>query len=260
MLLIIAISIILLLPILSYLLHPLSTQKSTVFLISFFLFGGFVLNFQSTNSLIGSWVQAAHSGSITKVISRNGQLESNILNKYLEYQSSQEESFLLGVEIFYKALEHESFDSAESILRLLNIKFSTENFQVPIFNLLADLRDSKYPNIADSQLLLNLEKPLNCSIQSLEFFVSIPGGPEVDIASKKITSVDISTPFKLNKSDALVRGFDITSAFLQQETIKIEALVECADTSYQSFKTIDLKYSKDNIEQVFFYANEWLKK
>jgi hypothetical protein len=81
MLLIIAISIILLLPILSYLLHPLSTQKSTVFLISFFLFGGFVLNFQSTNSLIGSWVQATHSGSITKVISRNGQLESNILNR-----------------------------------------------------------------------------------------------------------------------------------------------------------------------------------
>ena len=52
---------------------------------------------------------------------------------------------MLGVEVFYKALELRSFDSAESILKILSTGFTSESFQVPVFNLLADLRDSKVP-------------------------------------------------------------------------------------------------------------------
>jgi hypothetical protein len=57
-----------------------------------------------------------------------------------------------------------------------------------------------------------------------------------------------------------VRGFDITSAFLQQEMIKIEAQAKCDTGDFQAFKSLDLKYSKGNQDELFFYANEWLKK
>ena len=57
MLIIIAVSIILLLPILSYLLNPLSEQKSLIFLFTFLFFGSFLINFVSDNSLLGSWDQ-----------------------------------------------------------------------------------------------------------------------------------------------------------------------------------------------------------
>ena len=260
MLIIIAVLVILLLPIISYLLQPLSNQKSLVFLSTFFIFGGFFINFISPNSLIGSWVQVTQSESIYRTIEDNREFDDLLINKYLNNKSSEDESFMLGVELFYKALELRSFSSAESILRALSTNFTSENFQVPIFSLLADFRDLKYPNLASSNLLVYIENPPNCNLESLSFFVSIPNGPSVNIASKEVTSPDIGKPFKLDKSHSLVRGFDITSAFLQQEIIKIECQARCNNSAFIAFKTLDLKYSKDNQEELFFYTNEWLKK
>ena len=169
-------------------------------------------------------------------------------------------SFMRGVQVFYKALELQSFNSAESILQTLNSQFISESFQVPIFNLLADLRDAKYPDLANSKLLISIENPSNCNLQLLKLFASIPDGPDVNIAAKEIISPDLKKPFVLDKSHSLVRGFDITSAFLQQEMIKIEAQAQCDTGDFQAFKSLDLKYSKGNQEELFFYANEWLKK
>ena len=260
MLIIIAVSVILLLPIISYLLQPLSKQKSIVFLVSFLTFGGFIFNFLSPNSLMGSWVQVTQSEAVSRIISSNKEFDSLLINAFLENKSSEDESFMLGVQVFYQALELRSFDSAESILRILNSRFTSETFQVPIFNLLADLRDQKYPDLASSSLIISLENPPGCNLQSLKFFVSIPGGPDLNIAVKEIISPDINQVFRLDKSHSLVRGFDMPSAYLQQEMIKVEAQAQCGNSSFQAFKSIDLKYSKDNQDKLFFYANEWLKK
>jgi len=64
----------------------------------------------------------------------------------------------------------------------------------------------------------------------------------------------------LDKSDAQVKGFDLPSAFLYQEIIQLELVVFCSKNTFHIFKTLDLKYSENNAEQVFIYANEWLKK
>ena len=141
-----------------------------------------ISNFVSNNSLLGSWVEANQSDSILRAISSDEEFSDDLIKNYFANESSAEKSFLLGVDIFYKSLELKSFNSAESILKNLNTQFSSENFQVPIFNLLADLRDSKYHNLANSQVLLSIENPPNCSIQSLQFFVSILGGPEINLS------------------------------------------------------------------------------
>ena len=255
-----AVSVILLLPVISYLFQPLTNQKSLVFLSTFFIFGGFFINFISTNSFIGSWAEVTQSESIYRTISDNKEFDEIIINKYLNNKSTEDESFMLGVEVFYKALELRSFNSAESILKTLGSQFTSENFRVPIFSLLADLRDLKYPNLAGSNLLINIESPPICNLESLSFFVSILNGPEINIASREVASPDIDQPFKLDKSHSIVRGFDITSAFLQQEIIKIEAQARCNNSSFSAFKTLNLKYSKENQEELFFYTNEWLKK
>ena len=260
MLLIIAVSVILLLPIISYLLHPLSNQKSIVFLTTFLIFGGFIVNFFSTNPSLALGLMSINLNLSIEVFLEIKSLSSPLINQYLENAPSKDESFMRGVQIFYKALELQSFDSAESILQTLNSQFISENFQVPIFNLLADLRDAKYPDLANSKLLISVENPSNCNLQLLKFSVSIPGGPDVSIASKEIISPDLEQPFILDKSHSLVRGFDLTSAFLQQEMIKIEAQAQCDNWTFQAFKSIDLKYSKGNQDELFFYANEWLKK
>ncbi len=94
MLIILALSALLLLPVISYLLHPLSNQKSIVFLASFLIFGGFIFNFLSPNSLMGSWVQATQSESIFQTISSNKEFDSLLIKQYLENSSSEDESFL----------------------------------------------------------------------------------------------------------------------------------------------------------------------
>ncbi len=260
MLIIIALSAILLLPVIAYLLHPLSNQKSIVFLITITVFGGFFINFTSKKPYLGSWVQATQSESILRTISRNDEFDDVLLSEYLKSQSNLEQSFLLGTQIFYKALEKKSFISAESILQKLNADFVSENFQVPIFNLLADFRDEKYPKIANSNLLVNFENPTDCNLKLLKLDVSIPNGPDVKIASKELLSPNVDRPIKLDKTNSVVRGFDIASAFLQQEIVKVEVFVGCDNFAFEAFKTIDLKYSQDNQEELFFYADEWLKK
>lgn len=259
MLFIIASTIIILLPVIAYLLNPLSNQKSLIFLVTILVFGGFVLNFISKKPFIGSWVQATQSESILRTISRDEEIDKLFLNQYIE-KPSEEKSFLIGTQVFYKALEAQSFISAESILRHLNAEFISENFQVPIFNLLADFRDEKYPEIANSNLIINIENPANCIVQLLQLGVSIPNGPGVNIASKELLSPNIDMPIKLDKSNSMVRGFDIASAFMQQEVIKVKALAECDNFTFEAFKSIDLKYSQDNQEELFFYTDEWLKK
>ena len=260
MLFIIASTIIILLPVIAYLLNPLSNQKSLIFLVTILVFGGFVLNFISKNPFIGSWVQATQSESILRTISHDEEVDKLLLNQYIYSNTSEEQSFLIGTQFFYKALEAQSFFSAESILKHLNEEFVSENFQVPIFNLLADFRDEKYPEIANSNLVINIENPANCNMQLLQLGVSIPNGPGVNIASKELLSPNIDMPIKLDKSNSMVRGFDIASAFMQQEVIKVTAIAECNNFTFEAFKSIDLKYSQNNKEELFFYTDEWLKK
>jgi len=71
---------------------------------------------------------------------------------------------------------------------------------------------------------------------------------------------DFSQQFSLNGSDAVIKGFDIPSAFLNQEMIKIILSAYCKNLTFFSMKVLDLKYSKDYQEEVFIYSNEWLKK
>ena len=90
MLIIIAVSVILLLPVISYLFQPFSNQKSFVFLATFIICGGFLLNFLSPNALIGSWVQTTQSESIYRTIVRNEDFDNFIINEYLDNISSDE--------------------------------------------------------------------------------------------------------------------------------------------------------------------------
>ena len=80
MLIIIVILSILLLPVISYLLQPLSSQKSLIFLFTFFIFGGFFINFISLNPLLGSWVQVTQSESIYRTISDNKEFDDLLIN------------------------------------------------------------------------------------------------------------------------------------------------------------------------------------
>ena len=260
MLILLAVLFLCSLPIVSYLLSPVSTQKPLIFLSPILLLGFFSLNHTSLKPLFGQWVYAQKSEQIDQMLQNDLEVSDLALNEFILTMDSMEDSFFLGAEVFYKSLEMKSFNSSESILRILNTNFQDQNFQVSIYNLLADLRDAKYPLIADAKILLVAAEPANCNIKKLTAIINIPNGPDVDIAAKDFLSPDLSQVLFLDKSDALVKGFDLPSAFLNQEIIQLQVAAFCSKKTFYIFKTVDLKYSENNEEQVFIYANEWLKK
>ena len=256
----IAILIIALLPIMAYLLSGASSQKALVFFATVMLFGGLLLNHQSSDPLFGSWLHSKQSNAIQQKIRNNSELSDEMILTFLSRKDLAQDSFLLGTLVFYKALELESFNSAESILRSLNSAFTEPDFQLPIYNLLADLRDAKHPLVSNSKLLLTIQKPLDCSPELLTVTVEIPNGPAVDIAAKDFIQPDFTQELFLDQSDALVRGFDLPSAFLNQEIVKVTASMSCKNNAFYSMKTIDLSDAQNHQEQVFIYENEWLIK
>lgn len=249
------------LPIIAYLLSGAASQKALVFFTTVMLLGAFILNHSSAQPLFGSWANSIQSRAIENKVFKNLELSDETIISFLAQKDLPEDSFSLGTIVFYKALEFKSFTAAESILRSLNANFRDPEFQLPIYNLLADLRDMKYPMVSNAKLLLAVEPPVNCSIgDRLTVSVEIPNGPAVDIAAKDFTGADLAQEIFLDKSDALVRGFDLPSAFLNQEIIKVESSIFCKNNEFYSIKTIDLKGSMNNQDKVFIYANEWLKK
>ncbi|MDA9785297.1 hypothetical protein N9753_02875 [Gammaproteobacteria bacterium] len=260
MLILLAVLFLCSLPIISYLLSPVSPQKPLIFLLTILLLGAFSLNHSSSKPLFGQWANAHQSDQIYKMLQDDLEVSGKAFNEFIFAKDSMTDSFLFGAEIFYKSLEMNSFNSSESILNILNTSFQDEKFKVSMFNLIADLRDAKHPMAADVKLLLVVTEPANCNIETLTAIVNIPNGPDVNIAVKNFLSPDLSLPLLLDKSDALVRGFDLPSAFLNQAIVKLEVNIFCSKNTFQIFKMLDLKYSENNEEQVFIYANEWLKK
>ena len=106
MLFIIASTIIISLPIIAYLVNPLSNQKSLIFLVTILVFGGFVLNFISKKTFVGSWVQATQSESILRTISRDEEVDKLLLDKYIYRNTSEEQAFLIGTQFFIKPWRH----------------------------------------------------------------------------------------------------------------------------------------------------------
>ena len=68
MLILLAVLFLCSLPIISYLLSPVSTQKPLIFLLTILFLGAFTINHTSIKPLFGQWVNAHQSDQIYKML------------------------------------------------------------------------------------------------------------------------------------------------------------------------------------------------
>ena len=61
-----------------------------------------------------------------KMLQDDLEVSDLVLNEFISTMNSTEDSFLLGVEIFYKSLDMKSFNSSESIIGILNTSFQDQ--------------------------------------------------------------------------------------------------------------------------------------
>ena len=252
-----------LIPILFYLFSRGVSHKSVVLLSASLIYGFIYFSYFSNYQIIGSHREVKLINSIDSQIFENTDVSFEVLAEVSKLQS-QELSFLYIAKKANEAISNNSLISAESLLKFINQNFNEEEFQVDTFNLLADLRDAKYPEYSQASVLINfnlIDEP-KCINGIIDTQVFLKNGPLVPLAVSSDSLSDIkNNNLMLDKTNAVVRGFDIPSAALNKEVTSIVLELKCSNGTYDYESNIN--FSKP-IEAAPWLVNisdsEWSKR
>ena len=190
-------------------------------------------------------------------INVNNKISENIVREFNNNISNENKVYWLQSYI-NKAIEDSKFIAAESLISFSEQYFQTTDEKFIFYTLYTKLRDAKFPDFAKSKLSINLNSPPECS----NFFgtaeVFIMNGPKIPIASKNFTD---SSEFELENIHSSIPGFDLASAYLNQETLDLKVSLNCPETASIFYSENALLI--DNNQPVNSYnikANEWFKR
>ena len=83
-------------------------------------------------------------------------------------------------------------------------------------------------------------------------------GPEIPLAKIEINNLN---NIQINNNDSVIPGFDLASAFLNQETIEFNIDVKCMDNNEKYYLENLIVLDKNNSFNTYkIQPNEWLKK
>ena len=190
-------------------------------------------------------------------INVNNKISENITREFNNNISNEDKVYWLQSYI-NKAIEDSKFIAAESLISISEQYFQTTDEKFIFYTLYTKLRDAKFPDFANSKLIININTPLECS----NFFgtaeVFIMNGPNIPIASKKFSD---TSEFIFENIDSSIPGFDLASAYLNQETLDLKVSLNCPEIAsiFNSKNALLI----DNIQPVNSYnikANEWFKR
>ena len=252
-----------LIPILFYLFSRGVSHKSVVLLSASLIYGFIYFSYFSSYQIIGSHREVKLINSIDSQIFENTDVSFEVLAEVSKLQS-QELSFLYIAKKANEAISNNSLISAESLLKFINQNFKEEEFQVDTFNLLADLRDTKYPEYSQASVLINfnlIDEP-KCINGIIDTQVFLKNGPLVPLAVSSDSLSDIkNNNLMLDKTNAVVRGFDIPSAALNKEITSIVVELKCSDGTYDYESNINFSKPIEAAPwQVNISDSEWSKR
>ena len=160
-------------------------------------------------------------------INDNNKIPENITREFNNNISNEDKIYWLQSYI-NKAIEDSKFIAAESLISISEQYFQTTDEKFIFYTLYTKLRDAKFPDFANSKLIININTPLECS----NFFgtaeVFIMNGPNIPIASKKFSD---TSEFIFENIDSSIPGFDLASAYLNQETLDLKVSLNCLGTA-----------------------------
>ena len=96
-----------------------------------------------------------------------------------------------------------------------------------------------------------------CSIRNGEVNLFITNGPEIPIAKKEFQNKD---NISLNNLDSVIPGFDLASAYLNQESIEMKVKINCLDDQQTFFLENNIFLNQDiPFNSYKINLNEWFK-
>jgi hypothetical protein len=244
-------------PILAYLLSQNTNNKGYIFGISFLVILVCLFTVVGKYSFLGSIKNQKINSEILMNINANNKISENITREFNNNISNEDIVYWLQSYI-NKAIEDSKFIAAESLISISEQYFQTTDEKFIFYTLYTKLRDAKFPDFAKSKLIINLNSPPECS----NFFgtakLFIMNGPKIPIASKEFTD---SSEFELENIHSSIPGFDLASAYLNQETLDLKVSLNCPETASIFYSENALLI--DNNQPVNSYnikANEWFKR
>jgi len=244
-------------PVLAYLLSQNTKNKGYIFGISFLVVLICLFTVVGRYSFLGSIKNQKINSEILMDINANNKISENITREFNKSINNEDKVYWLQNYI-NKAIEDNKFIAAESLISISEQYFQTTDEKFIFYTLYTKLRDAKFPDFAESKLIINLMLPVGCSgfFGTAELYIM--NGPKIPIASKKFTN---SSEFIFENIDSSIPGFDLASAYLNQETLDLKVSLNCSEIASIFYSENALLFDKNQpINSYNIEANEWFKR
>ena len=244
-------------PILAYLLSQKTKNKGYIFGISFLVILICLFSVIGKYSFLGSIQNQKINSNILINIDNDRKIPKKIIQKFDKNINNQERLYWLQSYI-KKAIEDNKLIAAESLISTSEPYFQTADEKYIFYSLYTNLRDAKFPSYAKSELFIDFISPPGCENLEGSLDVFIVNGPQIPIATKKFTN---SSELVLKNTDSSIPGFDLASAYLNQEALDLKILLNCTDldTTFYSESTL-LFNNNQPVNSYNIKANEWSKR
>ena len=244
-------------PMLAYLLSQKTKNKGYIFGISFLVILICLFSVIGKYSFLGSIENQKINSNILINIDNDRKIPKKIIQKFDKSINNQEKLYWLQSYI-KKAIEDNKLIAAESLISISEPYFQTADEKYIFYSLYTNLRDAKFPIYAKSELFINFISPPGCENLEGSLDVFIVNGPQIPIATKQFTN---SSELVLKNTDSSIPGFDLASAYLNQEALDLKILLNCTDldTTFYSESTL-LFNNNQPVNSYNIKANEWSKR
>jgi len=215
-------------PVAGFLLARESSNKAFVFSCSFMVLGLALFGFISKFSILGSIHEQMLSDKLKDAVYENTKLQDKYFDDF-SLSIEDDKKILWLEEIILFAINNNSLITAEQLVEFAEPIFKDADLQIRFYALYSILRDKKFPDFAFSSINTSFTIPKTCNFVSIRFTAFIKNGPAVPIAQQLYK--DSSTlNILLTNTDALIPGFDLASALINDEDILLNGLVNCQNS------------------------------
>ena len=244
------------LPIIAYVLAQKTLNKGLIFGSSLLILSLCLFIFISKFAFVGSFEKQTLNNKIFDEI----YIDSSISVEYLQQlenilDEDELKNWLLG--LIGKSIDLKKLKSAESLIAFSERFFISNNEKLIFYNLYSALRDEKFPKFKNSSFQIDSSSLYPCSIKNGEVTLFITNGPEIPIAKKEFKNKD---NISLNNLDSVIPGFDLASAYLNQESIEVKIKINCLDDRQTFFMQNTIVINQNTSSNSYIInLNEWFK-
>ena len=246
-----------LLPIFAYLLNQGTTNKGYILGIATIIILLCIFSFIGKFSYLGFFEEQELTNEIKDNIKNDNDISSKTLQKFEQLIEDENKIYWMQG-LILEAIDSKKYNSAENLITYSERYFKSSEEKFIFYSLYRDLRDSKFPLFANATILIDFDRPPNCSNYSGLVEIFIMNGPDIPIAKINVNENIMAI---LNNTSSSIPGFDVSSAYLNKETVDIQFSLICknSETEYTTEALVLLDQSEPS-NTYKISSNEWLKK